>query len=29
MNAEAVIVLIISALLMVYLLYALLRPEKF
>ncbi|MGA2355554.1 MAG: K(+)-transporting ATPase subunit F [Terriglobales bacterium] len=29
MNAEAVIMLIISAGLMVYLLYALLRPEKF
>lgn len=29
MNTEAVIVLTISALLMVYLLYALLRPEKF
>jgi K+-transporting ATPase KdpF subunit len=29
MNAEAVIVLAVSALLMVYLLYALLRPEKF
>jgi K+-transporting ATPase KdpF subunit len=29
MNAESVIVLIVSALLMVYLLYALLRPERF
>ena len=29
MNAEAIIVLAVSALLMVYLLYALLRPEKF
>lgn len=29
MNAEAIIVLIVSAFLMVYLLYALLRPEKF
>lgn len=29
MNAEAVVVLVISALLMAYLLYALLRPEKF
>jgi len=29
MNAESVIMLIISAGLMVYLLYALLRPEKF
>jgi K+-transporting ATPase KdpF subunit len=29
MNAEAVIVLTMSALLMGYLLYALLRPEKF
>jgi K+-transporting ATPase KdpF subunit len=29
MNAEAVIVLVVSALVMVYLLYALLRPEKF
>ena len=29
MNTEAVTVLTISALLMVYLLYALLRPEKF
>ncbi len=29
MNAEAVIMLIVSAGLMVYLLYALLKPEKF
>jgi len=29
MNAESVIMLVISAGLMVYLLYALLRPEKF
>ena len=29
MNAEAIIVLIVSAFLMIYLLYALLRPEKF
>ncbi len=29
MNAETVIVLVVSTLLMVYLLYALLRPEKF
>jgi K+-transporting ATPase KdpF subunit len=29
MSAEAIIMLIISAGLMVYLLYALLRPEKF
>jgi K+-transporting ATPase KdpF subunit len=29
MNAESVVMLIISAGLMVYLLYALLRPEKF
>ena len=29
MNAEAIIVLVVSAFLMVYLLYALLRPEKF
>jgi K+-transporting ATPase KdpF subunit len=29
MDAEAVIMLIVSAGLMVYLLYALLRPEKF
>jgi len=29
MNAESVIVLVISGLLMIYLLYALLRPEKF
>jgi K+-transporting ATPase KdpF subunit len=29
MNAESVIMLIVSAELMVYLLYALLRPEKF
>jgi K+-transporting ATPase KdpF subunit len=29
MNAESIIVLIISGLLMVYLLYALLRPERF
>ncbi len=29
MNAESIIMLIISAGLMVYLLYALLRPEKF
>ncbi|MFY9907153.1 MAG: K(+)-transporting ATPase subunit F [Terriglobales bacterium] len=29
MNAESIIMLLISAGLMVYLLYALLRPEKF
>jgi len=29
MNAESLIMLIVSALTMVYLLYALLRPEKF
>jgi K+-transporting ATPase KdpF subunit len=29
MNVESIIILIISAGLMVYLLYALLRPEKF
>jgi len=29
MNAESIILLIVSAGLMVYLLYALLRPEKF
>jgi K+-transporting ATPase KdpF subunit len=29
MNAESVIMLTVCALLMVYLLYALLRPEKF
>jgi K+-transporting ATPase KdpF subunit len=29
MNAESIIVLVVSAFLMVYLLYALLRPEKF
>jgi len=29
MNAESIIMLLISAALMVYLLYALLRPEKF
>ncbi|MGA2003611.1 MAG: K(+)-transporting ATPase subunit F [Terriglobales bacterium] len=29
MNAESVVMLIVSAGLMVYLLYALLRPEKF
>jgi K+-transporting ATPase KdpF subunit len=29
MNAEAVIVLAVSALLLVYLLFALLKPEKF
>jgi K+-transporting ATPase KdpF subunit len=29
MNAESIIVLIVSAGLMVYLLYALLKPEKF
>lgn len=29
MNAESVVMLVISAGLMVYLLYALLRPEKF
>jgi K+-transporting ATPase KdpF subunit len=29
MNAESIIMLIVSAGLMVYLLYALLRPEKF
>jgi K+-transporting ATPase KdpF subunit len=29
MNVESVIMLVVSALLMVYLLYALLRPERF
>ena len=29
MNAESIIMLIVSAGMMVYLLYALLRPEKF
>jgi K+-transporting ATPase KdpF subunit len=29
MSAESIIVLVISALTMVYLIYALLRPEKF
>jgi len=29
MNLESVIMLVVSVLLMVYLLYALLRPEKF
>jgi K+-transporting ATPase KdpF subunit len=29
MNVESIIMLIVSAALMVYLLYALLRPEKF
>jgi K+-transporting ATPase KdpF subunit len=29
MNAESIIMLIVSAGLMVYLMYALLRPEKF
>ncbi|MFZ0800626.1 MAG: K(+)-transporting ATPase subunit F [Terriglobales bacterium] len=29
MNAESIIMLLVSAGLMVYLLYALLRPEKF
>jgi K+-transporting ATPase KdpF subunit len=29
MNAESFVMLVISAVLMVYLLYALLRPEKF
>jgi K+-transporting ATPase KdpF subunit len=29
MNVESIIMLIVSAVLMVYLLYALLRPEKF
>jgi K+-transporting ATPase KdpF subunit len=29
MNAESILMLIVSAGLMVYLLYALLRPEKF
>jgi K+-transporting ATPase KdpF subunit len=29
MNAEAIVMLLVSAGLMVYLLYALLRPEKF
>ena len=29
MTAESIVVLAVSALLMVYLLYALLRPEKF
>ena len=29
MNTEAVIMLVVSALVMVYLFYALLRPEKF
>jgi K+-transporting ATPase KdpF subunit len=29
MNAESIVMLVVSAGLMVYLLYALLRPEKF
>jgi len=29
MNTESIVMLIVSAALMVYLLYALLRPEKF
>jgi K+-transporting ATPase KdpF subunit len=29
MNAESMIMLVVSALTMVYLIYALLRPEKF
>jgi K+-transporting ATPase KdpF subunit len=29
MNLESVLVLVVSALLLVYLVYALLRPEKF
>ncbi len=29
MNAESIVMLVVSALLMVYLLYALLKPEKF
>jgi K+-transporting ATPase KdpF subunit len=29
MNTENIVMLIVSALLMVYLIYALLRPEKF
>ena len=29
MNAESIIMLVVSAMLMIYLLYALLRPEKF
>jgi K+-transporting ATPase KdpF subunit len=29
MNAESIVMLAVSALLMIYLLYALLRPEKF
>jgi K+-transporting ATPase KdpF subunit len=29
MNAESVVMLVVSALTMVYLIYALLRPEKF
>jgi K+-transporting ATPase KdpF subunit len=29
MNLESIIMLVVSALLMIYLLYALLRPEKF
>jgi K+-transporting ATPase KdpF subunit len=29
MNAESIVMLVISAGLMIYLLYALLRPEKF
>jgi K+-transporting ATPase KdpF subunit len=29
MNAESIVMLVISALTMVYLIYALLRPEKF
>lgn len=29
MNAESIIMLVVSALTMVYLIYALLRPEKF
>jgi K+-transporting ATPase KdpF subunit len=29
MNTESIVILVISALTMVYLIYALLRPEKF
>lgn len=29
MNLESIVVLVVSALLMVYLVYALLKPEKF
>jgi K+-transporting ATPase KdpF subunit len=29
MNAESIVMLAVSALLMIYLLYALLKPEKF